>query len=257
MKTNELKENIKRLVDHANVIAPSIANFVKDGRYGSVTDENLMWDSLTGWEMEARALLNQLTKANPNLFSDLYKDYLQILEESKRFHSKSILVHQIQQLLAGAYILIESPLAQTSLSSSESFRSKPSVEENYAFIAMPMNPDDHSLIDVLETIKAAALQCGIRAERVDEPQSNERITDRIIESIMKAQFVIVDLTKSRPNVYFEAGFAHGLGKVPVYIAKDKTQLEFDLKDYPVIYFRNYKELREKLIERLNNLTKKQ
>ena len=119
MVIGDLKENIKRLVDHAGVIAPSIVNFARDGNYGSVTDENLMWDSVVGWEMEAEAILVQLSEINPNLFSDLHKEYVKIKEESKRFHDKSILIHKIQQLLFGAYSLIESPLFQNSLSNSQ------------------------------------------------------------------------------------------------------------------------------------------
>src|SRR5262249_16794975 len=59
-----------------------------------------------------------------------------------------------------------------------------------AFIAMPIAPDDDQLVDVLEAIKTAAADCGITAERVDEVESNQRITDRILESIYKAEFVI-------------------------------------------------------------------
>ncbi|WP_205527616.1 hypothetical protein [Halomonas sp. JS92-SW72] len=107
--------------------------------------------------------------------------------------------------------------------------------------------------DVLDSIKEAANKCGIHAERVDEVQSNNRITDRILESIDKAQFVIVDLTHSRPNVFYEAGYAQGLGKIPIYIARDGTRLEFDLKDYPVIFFKNMRELKTGLEERLRSL----
>jgi nucleoside 2-deoxyribosyltransferase len=88
------------------------------------------------------------------------------------------------------------------------------------------------------------------AERVDEVESNERITDRIIESITKAEFVIADLTKERPNVFFEAGFAHGLGKTPIYVAREGTPIHFDIKDYPIILFRNMKELKEGITQRL-------
>lgn len=129
MDIGELKENIKRLVDHAGVIAPSIMNFERDGKYGSVTDEDLMWDSLTGWEMEAKAILVQLSKINPDLFSDLHNEYLEIKEASKRFHSKSILVHKIQQLLVGAYTLIESPLSKNSFSISENSGKEHSIEK--------------------------------------------------------------------------------------------------------------------------------
>jgi hypothetical protein len=127
------------------------------------------------------------------------------------------------------------------------------VQKGYAFIAMPMNADDPQSVDVLDSIKEAATRCGIHAERVDEPQYNERITDRILESIRKAEFVIVDLTSSKPNVFYEAGYAQGLGKTPIYIARHGTTLEFDLKDYPVIFFRNMKELKDSLEKRLRGL----
>jgi hypothetical protein len=66
------------------------------------------------------------------------------------------------------------------------------VQRGYAFIAMPMDEDDLNLVDVLDAMKEAAARCGIHAERVDEPQSNERITDRILESIRKAEYVIAE-----------------------------------------------------------------
>ena len=129
-----------------------------------------------------------------------------------------------------------------------------SIQTGYAFVAMPIDWDDDQLVDVLEAIKTAAADCGITAERVDEVESNQRITDRILESIAKAEFVIVDLTKERPNVFFEAGFAHGLGKVPIYVARAGTTLHFDIKDYPIITFRNMRQLKDGITKRLIALT---
>jgi hypothetical protein len=127
------------------------------------------------------------------------------------------------------------------------------LKSPFAFVAMPMNPDDDALVDVLETIKVAAQRCGIRAERVDDQQSNDRISDRMLKSIAQADYVVADLTHARPNVYFEAGFAHGQGKTPIYVARQGTSLEFDLKDYPALFFRNLKELRDSLETRLKAL----
>jgi len=127
------------------------------------------------------------------------------------------------------------------------------VQKGYAFVAMPMDPEDLGLVDVLDAIKEGAMRCGIHAERVDEPQYNERITDRVLESIRKAEYVIVDLTNSKPNVFYEAGYAQGLGKIPIYVARHGTKLEFDLKDYPVIFFKNMKELKDSLEKRLRGL----
>ena len=127
------------------------------------------------------------------------------------------------------------------------------LQKGYAFIAMPIALNDTQGEDVLDAIKEAANRCGIHAERVDEPQSNERITDRILESIRKAEYVIVDLTGSRPNVFYEAGYAQGLRKTPIYVAREGTKLEFDLKDYPIIFFRGMKELKDSLEKRLRGL----
>jgi hypothetical protein len=130
------------------------------------------------------------------------------------------------------------------------------IQRGYAFVAMPMDEDNPQLVDVYEAIKTAASDCGIVAQRIDEDESSERITDRILESIRKAEFVIVDLTEERPNVFFEAGYAHGFGKLPIYIARHATQIHFDVKDYPVIFFQNMKELREKLERRFRGIAEK-
>jgi hypothetical protein len=122
------------------------------------------------------------------------------------------------------------------------------VQAGYVFVAMPIASGDFD--DVLDSIKEACRRCGLTAERIDEAQSNERITDRILESIRKAEYVVADLTAARPNVFYEAGYAHGIGKIPIYIAREGTQLEFDLKDYPVIFFDTYRRLKDALEERL-------
>lgn len=130
------------------------------------------------------------------------------------------------------------------------------VRAGFVFIAMPMDEGNPLFEDVHDAIKTTAEACGLNAERVDDVESNERITDRVLESIERAEFVIADLTDARPNVFYEAGYAHGLGKIPIYIAEVGTKLEFDLKDYPVITFRNMRELRVKLERRLRSIAER-
>lgn len=139
----------------------------------------------------------------------------------------------------------------------ERHRNEPEVtyqtQDGYVFVAMPIGPAN-PYDDVLDSIKETCDKYGLTAERVDEAQANERITDRILESIQKAQYVIVDLSESRPNVFYEAGYAQGIGKLPIYVAKKGTKIEFDLKDYPVIFFDSYRELKKGLEKRLRGLS---
>jgi hypothetical protein len=127
------------------------------------------------------------------------------------------------------------------------------VRQGYVFIAMPMDKKDALLEDVHVAIKEAATDSGLQAERVDAPQTNERISPRILESLRTAEFVVADLTHSKPNVYFEAGYAEAIGRTPVYIARAGTDLEFDVQDYPVIFFENVTNLKRDLTHRLKGL----
>jgi hypothetical protein len=124
------------------------------------------------------------------------------------------------------------------------------IHIGYAFIAMAMDPNDPSLEDVLDAIKDGASKCDITAERIDEASSNEPITVRMLTAIETAEFVVVDLTNARPNVYYEAGYAQGLGKTPIYLARKGTDIPFDVKDYPVIFYPNMRDLKTSLAERL-------
>ena len=56
--------------------------------------------------------------------------------------------------------------------------------------------------------------------------------------------------------FFEAWFAHGLGKLPIYIARERTRLHFNLKDYPIIFFKSYVGLKNALEQRLSVLASK-
>jgi hypothetical protein len=78
-----------------------------------------------------------------------------------------------------------------------------------AFIAMPMDSSDPDLEDVLEAIRDAAKRCKIDATRIDDEESNERITVRMLKAIESAQFVIVELTNERPNVSMRPGTLKG------------------------------------------------
>jgi hypothetical protein len=127
------------------------------------------------------------------------------------------------------------------------------VEEGSAFVAMAMDPDNPQLVDVLDAIKEGANKSGITAERVDETQTNEPITDHLLRLIDKAEFVVVDLTSSRPNVYYEAGYAQGIGKTPVYVAREGTDVQFDLAGYPIVFYPNMRGLKEELANRLNRI----
>lgn len=173
-----------------------------------------------------------------------------IFEEVYRKNLNYLIVDMVHQTIGVLENCKNNPLSEKNNQNKPALSMR--IQKGYVFIAMPIGPAN-PFDDVLDAIKEACIKLGLNAERIDEAQSNEKISDRILESIQKSEYVVVDLTESRPNVFYEAGYAQGIGKLPIYIARTGTKLEFDLKDYPVIFFESYRDLKTRLENRLRGL----
>ncbi len=103
---------------------------------------------------------------------------------------------------------------------------------------MWMDKSHPELDDVANAIKEVCNKFGIKAVRADEVEHQEKITDIILEHIKESQFLIADLTGERPNVYYEIGYAHSLGRHPILCCKEPIRLHFDIADYKVRGYEN-------------------
>jgi hypothetical protein len=99
---------------------------------------------------------------------------------------------------------------------------------------------------VWSAIKNVCKRLGFDAKRVDENPGAGLIIKEIAELIRRAQFVFFDLTHERPNVYYELGYAHGLGnneRNTLLVAMRGTKLHFDIAGLRVHHYGSTKELR--------------
>jgi hypothetical protein len=64
--------------------------------------------------------------------------------------------------------------------------------------------------------------------------------------------VIVDFTLNPRNVYFEAGYARGGKKKLIHTARKETKLEFDIRNWRTLFYRNATELEAALVPALVN-----
>jgi len=119
----------------------------------------------------------------------------------------------------------------------------------YAFVLMPF---DSSFRDIYEVgIKQACLDAGAYCERVDEQIFTEGILERIYNQVAKADVVIADMTGQNPNVFYEVGYAHALGKRTILLTQESGDIPFDLMHFPhVVYHGRIADLRSQLRARV-------
>lgn len=106
----------------------------------------------------------------------------------------------------------------------------------FVFVLMPFAK---AFTDVYQLgIKAACETAGAYAERLDEQIFTESMLQRIYNQIAKADVVVADMTGRNPNVFYEVGYAHALGKVVILLTQKDEDIPFDLKHYRHIVYEN-------------------
>lgn len=88
----------------------------------------------------------------------------------------------------------------------------------------------------LNVIEPAIRLAGYEPVKIDLKPHNEKIDDEIMASIRASRFVVADFTNNRGGVYYEAGFAHGLGLPVVFMCREGDALHFDIRQYNCIFW---------------------
>ena len=123
------------------------------------------------------------------------------------------------------------------------------IEEDTITCLMPSHPDFDKIYNrIIRASKENRFNCR-RSDNVYKPGEIMKYT---IELILKAQIIIGVLDGRNPNVYYELGIAHSVGKPVILVAKDneKATIPFDLQQHRFIFYKSLNDLQEKLSEAL-------
>jgi nucleoside 2-deoxyribosyltransferase len=113
-------------------------------------------------------------------------------------------------------------------------------------------PFSKELIEVYEDcIKIAVHESKMECKRADNIFHNSSIVEVIWTEICSAEVIIADLTGKNPNVFYELGIAHTLGKETIMITQNRDDVPFDLRHLRYIEYSNtgrgLQELKKQLI----------
>ncbi|MBI2165693.1 MAG: hypothetical protein HYU29_04750 [Chloroflexi bacterium] len=124
------------------------------------------------------------------------------------------------------------------------------IDLDQAFVAMWFDPNLESAWK--EGIKPALEEVGYSPIRIDEKQFNDKIDDQIVAEIRRSALLIADVTGHRAGVYFEAGFALGLGIQVVWTCREDAikEAHFDTRQYNHIVWKDAADLKARLVNRI-------
>src|SRR5258708_22404496 len=122
----------------------------------------------------------------------------------------------------------------------------------FAFVLMPFDP---AFDDIYKLgIKPACDAGGAYCERVDEQMYEEQTLDRIYNQIQKADILVADMTGRNANVFYEVGYAHGLGRNVVMLTQIGDDIPFDLRHFPhIVYGNSISKLKADLVKKIKCL----
>ena len=129
------------------------------------------------------------------------------------------------------------------------------AESSKGFVAMWFDKSTYEAWE--EGIQRGIEDAGYEPVRIDQQEHNNKIDDEIIAEIRRSRFVVADFTQgedgARGGVYYEAGFAHGLGIEVIFTCREDAlqNVHFDTRQYNHIVWKTPKELRQGLAERIS------
>ena len=127
------------------------------------------------------------------------------------------------------------------------------VDEKMVMCLMPFNRRfDKTKAIIAESCKEA----GYKFRRSDDEllANNTDLRKTIVKMILQAQVIIAVLDGRNPNVFYEIGIAHSMGKLVLMVVnlsrEDNKKQEVDLLSNRLITYYNPTELKEKLVKTL-------
>jgi len=105
------------------------------------------------------------------------------------------------------------------------------------FVVMQFTEEYNALYQ--EVIRPTCEAFGYSVIRADDFYTSGLIIDDITRSIRESALVIADVTPNNPNVFYEVGYSHGIGKPTILLSDRKRErLPFDISGFRTLFYDN-------------------
>jgi hypothetical protein len=113
-----------------------------------------------------------------------------------------------------------------------------------------MMPFQAEFRPVYETLQQLCNQLGRRCQRADDIWEHDHVMQDVVSLIDRSRVVIADCTGRNPNVFYEIGIAHTLGRDVLMITQAEADVPFDLRHLRFVPYLNNAQGRTALADAL-------
>ena len=126
------------------------------------------------------------------------------------------------------------------------------IDPKLCFVLMPFSEPWSKRVH--SAIKEIVESLGYNCRRADDMYGRVILGD-VWQSINEAAFVIADLTSDNPNVYYELGLAHAVGKEIIPLLQQGSEIPFDQRPFRILTYEDNLDGRRRLEEELGEWIK--
>lgn len=112
------------------------------------------------------------------------------------------------------------------------------IDQQQLDLVSVMMPFQAEFDPVYAALQGAITSVGLKPMRADDFWEHHFVIQDIVNLIIRARIVICDCTGRNPNVFYEAGIAHALGKEVVLITQFEHDVPFDLRHIRYVKYLN-------------------
>jgi hypothetical protein len=123
------------------------------------------------------------------------------------------------------------------------------IEDDLVSVMMPFNI---GFAQVYRSIRQSVEAAGLRAQRADDIWEAPAVMQDVVSLIDRSRVVICDCTGRNPNVFYEVGIAHTLGREVILITQNEADIPFDLRHLRHVQYLDNAAGRRELSRRLQD-----
>lgn len=126
------------------------------------------------------------------------------------------------------------------------------VNEKSVLCLMPFND---RYMTIYHSIFYACERSGLVCSRSDDDYYPGYLLRQIVTMMLQSSIIIALLDGQNPNVFYEVGIAHSIGKTVLLLAnnKNKSEIPFDLKSDRLLLYSNSEDLHKTLYKVLKEM----